>query len=880
MIVLIPIKVYNLKIILIIMRGYRKCKYSQWFFFLIPILIILGISLLLHFNYLYASTSERGINSFFFNLKIAAIDLKNIIYTQLTTSPIDIETIDIPIFKLYVRGEKIDKLNSNLPKADYFGITHVSRDYVAGNLIYKNITYPSRVRYRGDNYFHWRFPKKSWRIKLSDKKIFNGSNKFNFINPKFDSHMNTQLSYYMADKMSLLSPRSYYVTIFLNDINTGVYYYTDQIDETFLRMKNKLPGDVYYGEIEDAFNYLFNNSDYWEIVATKDGDENRAKGEFDFFINNVNEKNINEKGLIKFYKFFNRYIGEDYIEFDALTALLNSPQPDQFHNQKFYLNPSNAKFEPIVWDLTPLLDKDLELSLNYFNNPLILKMHLIPEFVNKRNKIIYDYIEGNLSEENLIKIINQWEKQIEYEMTHDKLKDAKSKPHTLTTKKWREAVENLRENIKERHNFLRDSFNQVNVTIYVTEEKIILDVNGESAVKLEAKNLGVGNNEILYPGRKINYDKLDWMDIFNNTLGYTPLRYEYILKDNFKTSDIKLINSVTGKEIIPEIKYTNQLPKLDKADSIHPWVLQKTEKEGKLIIIDKDVVFTKDLVIGKKDKLVIKPGVKIKLDKGVSIISYGQIVAEGTKSNPIIITKNGDAPWGSIVMQGIDKEYSKQNYFKHCYIDGGSGINYEHVEYTGQVSIYNSVAYFENCKFSKNEIEDDNLNAKHSYVEIINSEFIDSPYDAIDFDISEGKIINTKITDSGNDGIDLMTSHVLVDGNEIIRARDKAISIGEASNPIITNNKISDSNIAIAIKDMSDPIVANNQIESNNVAIAAYHKNWRYEYGGRGKIYKNSLSSNTKDYSIDEYSSEIETDSGKIKFEDSKLNILNETLKD
>lgn len=841
------------------MGDYKRYKYSKWFFFLVPIIIIL-IVYGLHFNYLYSSTSEKSLDSFLENSKIALIDLKNIFYTQLTTSPVDIGTIDIPIFKLFVRAEKIDKLNSQLPEPTYFGITHAPQDRVNGYLDYNDKTYFSRVRYRGDNYFHWRLPKKSWRIKL-DKQIIDGVNQLNFINPKFDSHMNTQLSYYMADKISLIAPRSYYITLFLNNIYNGVYYYTDQINEAFLRMKNKLPGTVYHGEIADNFNYLFNNSDYWEIKLAKEEGYEGSKEILDFFLNNVNEKNLDEKSLIKFYKFFNRYLGENYIKFDALTMLIASDQPDQFHNQKFYLDPSNAKFETIVWDMNTFLDKNLDLPLNHFNNPLILKMHLIPEFVYKRNKIIYDYMNDELSEENLIKIIDEWEKQIEYEMEHDNLKDAKERPHTLTMNGWRKAVENLRNNIKKRYDFLRKSLDNVDVKAYIIGNEVYVDVNGESAIKCDDK--------ILYPGRK--YNEIDWMDIFNNTLDYAPLRYNLENVD-----DVKFINAITGKEVIPEIIYLdniNQLPNLVEVSSVHPWKLEK--EEDKTIIFDKDIMLTKDLVINNNDKLIINPGTIIRLNKDISIISYGQIIAEGTKENPIIITKNGVGPWGSIVMQGIDKNNSKENYFKHCYIDGGSGIEYDHVTYTGQVSVYNSKAYFENCKFSDNEIEDDNFNAKNSYVEIINCEIIDSPYDGIDFDISEGKIIDTKIINSGNDGIDLMTSDILIENNEIINSGDKGISVGEKSNPLILNNKIINSDIAIAIKDMSDPIIAGNQIESNNIAIAAYHKNWRYEYGGRGKVYNNVLNENKKDYSIDEFSSEVDTNDGKRKLEDSNITIIN-----
>ena len=194
----------------------KKLVFFISFLFLI-ILLIFAI-LVSHFGYLWDSSSDKSIDSFLFNAKMAFIDFKNIVSNNFLVKPIDVNKIDISIFKLFIKEDKIDYLNSKLPKLDYFGPTAAPKEHVGGYFSFGDEQYRVDVRYRGNNYFHWRFPKKSWRVELENKTLFDDYNRFNIINPKDNSHMDTQLSYLMAENLSLISPRSYYVALFINNL--------------------------------------------------------------------------------------------------------------------------------------------------------------------------------------------------------------------------------------------------------------------------------------------------------------------------------------------------------------------------------------------------------------------------------------------------------------------------------------------------------------------------------------------------------------------------------------------------------------------------------------------------------------------------------------
>ena len=96
--------------------------------------------------------------------------------------------------------------------------------------------------------------------------------------------------------------------------------------------------------------------------------------------------------------------------------------------------------------------------------------------------------------------------------------------------------------------------------------------------------------------------------------------------------------------------------------------------------------------------------------------------------------------------------------------------------------------------------------------------------------------MNSKFINSGNDSIDFMESDGLVKNNYIYKSGDKGVSVGENSSGNFQNNLFEDNNIGLAVKDRSYSIVKNNKFKNNNIHISAYPKNWRYGGGGNVEI--------------------------------------------
>ena len=758
-------------------------------------------------------------------------DIFVILQNFLTNKEIDIDEIDIPTYFLDVNQNNLDKLNSRLPFS--------GREYVPATLTYDNISYRAKVKYRGDSYSHWGSYKKSWRINLKNDTLVDSSERFNFVNSKFEDQLFPNSIRRIDENAGILVPRIKSAALFLNGKYFGVFSYVDQVDETFLRMKGLLPGDVYQGDLvltrngsvfTDAIAYqkldLFSRPDVWTLEATYDGDIERATETLDYFIDGVNMQGD------EFLEFFHQHLGDTYLRFLGVKNLLRDIHTNNKHNQKWYFDPSSGMFLPIAWDqiIGRIPESEIE-ALDRTTMRLDRELLKYPELIDRKNQFLYELIT-KYDKEQADKDVVRDAELIRYEIKHDTFKHTMQFPidRYISNNDWALGVNKFRKNMQDNYNIALERLENASMIVYILNKSFVADVYGFSGVNVE----GLGT---LYPGRNLQ----------GNVAKLATLRYEFDTDWNEKW---KVTNSVTGSKVEPTFIKINKkdLPVETETISIHP-----NERERiipKSITLSGIKILDKDLIIGKRDILEIAPGTAVYLKEGVSIISHGKIVAKGTKSKPIKLTAADKNPWGAVVLQGQDA----LGIFEHTTFEKGSGTNYRLVEYTGMLSVYNANASIKNSIFKDNNLVDDTLNAKNAFVDIIDSEFYNAFGDAIDYDISKGIISGTIIKNSRNDAIDLMTSNITIVDNYILGAGDKGISIGENSNPSIENNVIEDAVTGIAIKDLSNPTIYGNSISGSNTSISAYKKNWRYGSGGRGIFINNSFCNNKNKLAVDDHS--------------------------
>jgi len=228
------------------------------------------------------------------------------------------------------------------------------------------------------------------------------------------------------------------------------------------------------------------------------------------------------------------------------------------------------------------------------------------------------------------------------------------------------------------------------------------------------------------------------------------------------------------------------------------------------------------IIVQSGHDLIIYPGATLIMAPDVSLVSFGQVKALGTASQPITITaKNQEKPWGVFAVIGNKQA---DYYFNHLIIEHGSEAVINGAYFTGALAVHQAgKVIIENSIFRYNH-GDDGLNIKYADVQVNNSKFLENDFDGFDLDFGNGQIKNNTFINNGNDGLDLGSASPLIQDNLVDTAGDKCISLGETSSPKITNNVLKNCNMAIAVKDSSQPEITKNQISDNHIGLASYIK--------------------------------------------------------
>lgn len=253
-------------------------------------------------------------------------------------------TTHLPRVHLFVRDADISALDADLPASGF--------DYVDGRFFNGDDFSRVKVRYRGDFATHWGFFKKSWRVKTRRTDLFQGMRKFNLITPKNELMFANHFGYELARELGLMAPKSEMVVLNLNGREQGIYLLVQQIDESLLRDHERLPGDIYSGDIlygQDAWSgigrHLFETPGAWKKVAVNNHypEDNRYPLEQLLIA-------IKEQDLKTLYELIDV---DAFVRLSLWENLAYSAHLDATHNWRLYFDPGRAKFYPILWDGLP-----------------------------------------------------------------------------------------------------------------------------------------------------------------------------------------------------------------------------------------------------------------------------------------------------------------------------------------------------------------------------------------------------------------------------------------------------------------------------------------------------------------------------------------------
>lgn len=749
-------------------------------------------------------------------------------------------------FNFLIQPGSLNNLNDNLPQSG----TEDENAYMSNN---STLT-KGKLRYRGDNFYHWIYPQKSWRFKTSKKDLFHGVRKLNYIIPKGNALLNNHMSYELAHLLGLLSPRTSLTNISINNVYNGIKLKAEQIDESFLRKNRRMPNDVYKGDNMGQKSYkgvkvsIFNNPSIWEKASYNNHYDKLSVEPLKVMVDDINN---------------NRYAIYDLKHFASIASFIDMTATyhyDSQHNWILYYDNYYEKMYPIIWDPVgwwpAWVQKD---NLNIITSDLLHSLYLNYDFLRmKYNTINHYYINNNdLFSNSLVTSSNKAKRYIngngytfgmgrKYLNLEDSIK----------------SVDNFSQSVQKRlskvEEYFIGSIDPLDYKYFTNKNLLRLQIGGSKLVKkiiIESKEslrhiiklrlsiiqngkiekINIKDNITYLADNIIQVDisllpKIYFSPIENGKWKkavYQPATYDIEIEGvtlDIKTLSLSTVGSKNKAFKVSKVDFIKQI-EFDKEfnNILKPLV------EAKKIIWSTNKNFSGFNII--KDNIIIKPGTKIIFDQNATLKVLGKVTAIGTKDNPIIFeAKDKTKPWNALALKDAKANGSV---FKHCIFKDGSGDKGDLYEYTAMFSVHNvKDLLVENCEFYDSHRTDDMVHVIYSDVTFKNTKFVRSLSDALDIDISNAIIDNCEFIDSGNDSIDLMTTNAIVTNTRFYNSIDKAISIGEGSNLLAVNNYIKGSEIGMQSKDTSKAYIYNTSFIGNKKAVDAYHKNWRYSEGG------------------------------------------------
>ena len=789
---------------------------------------------------------------------------------------------------LYLPGSSEAALNGDLPFS--------GRKYVPGALIGESgDAQEVKMRYRGDHYWHWAGRKKSLRVKTKKSQLYRGMRSFNLIAPKLPEQISGYMSYFLARQFDLIAPRAELVDVHVNGSYRGVHLLLEQLEEMVIREHGRMPGDIYSADIVSVDKYrglpasVFENAGLWEKVAVNNHFELDSKEPIEALVRALAMPSSRERSLR-----LRELVDIDaFGRFSAFRTLCQSEHFDNAHNWRLYYDPWRNRFEPIVWDpagwaITWRPKPNQRSRADISSSPLDLALMEDHAFLAARQRAIETFYSSG-GDAVLLTELDRVAKQIEPSLATDpgiswKLTSMSVAEVATATKIYRYFVKLILDQIREDYltgtdfMFTEGSMGPSSVRVAIGGRRPLF---GLQVALTSIPDFPVGarlryqdamgalqerdiSGSLSMKGGTVDLDLFlccqlepdpDRPKTQGRSRRMRPARgvYEvslYALGDEAR--QVPAVQGVSGRYA------GGEHARAERVESIYPAVFQRAtlvadEEPVSMPLTWEGTKFFRGALRVKED-IIIRPGTKLCMGEGASVIFEGRVLAEGSVEAPIRIEPEvpNQVPWGTFALRGHGANGSQ---FAHVQFIGGSGLKEYLVEYSAMFSIHDvQDVHVSSCAFRDSRVVDDMVHVVYSTVAFDGCAFNGAKSDALDIDISEASVSNCVFTGSGNDALDLMTSHVAAEGLRISGSGDKGISVGENTQLMMVNCSIQDCEIGIQIKDRSRATLHNCQLSQNQKAVDAFRKNWRYGSGGIGFVYKTQLAGNAESVTADRHS--------------------------
>jgi hypothetical protein len=573
--------------------------------------------------------------------------------------------------------------------------------------------------------------------------------------PRVETQISNWLGYELGRQIDAgLVPDCDFVHFRLNRQFDGVRLLLEQPNTDFLLKRNLALGKIYIGDITTEQIYgsvprkpLYKDISAWKVEAISDHDEGLEE------MQELQNIIAFEHDPYKFYERISNIMDMDaLLRYIALLEIVGSVHVDETHNGKFYFNPVIGKFVPIVWDTVAYMWKDRFLPDIAVNN-LFRVVLANPEFREAKDKIIWEAINGKLSKENIISLIDTKVNQIRPDVRAFALKikaNDKGIEH-ISNERWEESIIELKNVVRSRNRRFKNHISTASAVFNVQENSattsnLILKVDSPIGVILKTINLNLGQEprtiklkRLAMPDKnisgfdfskaevtEIDYDGSGSLTIDLNDHLYSKRRYQdrkdamlipavYVYEfDTLISKDLtlKAVNAITGKALNVRFSEELKLPEEIKPNAV--WWSPEDLVKQEPVILNGEINLNQDLIVPTGRDLIIQAGSQIKLAPDVSIIvNNAELKLQGTNEQPILISSlDEQRPWGVLAVNSGKAD------LQNAKIIGGSESHRNFTFYTAPISLHNSES-----RISDLELIDSHISVKYGDIELNNVKY-------------------------------------------------------------------------------------------------------------------------------------------------------------
>jgi parallel beta-helix repeat protein len=369
------------------------------------------------------------------------------------------------------------------------GLTQDSpRIQVPAQLQVDGNTYECTVRISKGAPRHWKGRRKSIRLRFPDDQLLQGIREINLNIPETKMVIEDPVAWQFASRMGLVTPDYEYVKLEINGQNEGLRLFYEDVDGYFLE-RHGLMGFIFTEKADEgAFPFHYrssNDEDYPEVkVINKKGSTLDELRYFDKILSNPSPDQF-EQDIANLTDL------QEILTWHS-HALICGSGHQNVHNIQLFYNSAIQKFQFIPWDIAGFEHwgwdprKMYEMDIDWCTNFMTFRLNQVPEFIEQRNAIIWKYLNGDLSVENQIAIIDELYKKVRYHIYTDDLKQYAEE--RFTNRDFEEAIKGLKNWVQLRYDFIQNQLEQADLRVSVNP---LMDIGNSSKSGLVI-SLGTG----------------------------------------------------------------------------------------------------------------------------------------------------------------------------------------------------------------------------------------------------------------------------------------------------------------------------------------------------------------------------------------------------